>query len=144
MFYVSIFMFTISLLEFSLNSYTLLLGSFSILITSVLSLCLVYYLSQFCLGNFLEFCLVLSFATFLCCCCCCCCFIWLPLCVCFYVLCRASTSPGLGRVALCSRCPIGLSGTGLSGAASQVTQGMLSRYTLHVGYVHPLIVVEPY
>ena len=34
----------------------------------------------------------------------------LILCVCFYVLSISATSPGLGKVALCRRCPVGLSG----------------------------------
>ena len=34
-----------------------------------------------------------------------------PFCVCLYVLSRAVTSPGLGRMALSSRCPVGYSGT---------------------------------
>ena len=36
---------------------------------------------------------------------------WLLACVCFYVLNRAATSPSLGRVALCIKCPVGPSGT---------------------------------
>ena len=37
---------------------------------------------------------------------------WQAPCVCFYVLGRAAMSPGLGRVALCSWCPVGPRGAG--------------------------------
>ena len=37
---------------------------------------------------------------------------WLPFCVCFYVLSKASKSPSLINMALCSRCPVAQSWEG--------------------------------
>ena len=78
---------------------------------------LVDCLPPFFLVLFLELCSVLSFGT--------CFFVfpfWLPTCVSFYVLNRAAMSSGLSRVALCSRCAIGPSGTVFPGHLSQVLQ----------------------
>ena len=62
---------------------------------------------------------------------------WLPLCVCFCVLGRSVVSPSLGRVALCSRCPMGH-----NRAVSLIMLVEWSRSVPCVAYVIPPIVVE--
>ena len=62
---------------------------------------------------------------------------WLPLCVCFYVLSRYAMTSSLGRVALCSSCPVGK-----SGMFSLITWGGYSRNVLPVGYVDPPVLIE--
>lgn len=81
---------------------------------------LIKCLSQFCLVTFLKFCLSIlflrySFASSFC----------LILCVCFYVLGISAMSPGLEKVDLQSRCPVGPSGTIPPGHLSQVLCGYL-------------------
>ena len=61
---------------------------------------------------------------------------WLLPCVCFYVWGRASTSPGLDRMALCSRCPIGHK------ACLPITQALHSRCTPCVHCVHRPVLVD--
>ena len=64
---------------------------------------------------------------------------WQPPCVCFYVLGGAAMSPGLCRVALCSRCL-----TGLSGAVYLVNWSRCSRCVPYVSCVCPPVEVEPW
>ena len=83
---------------------------------------------------FLEFCPILSLGIYF--------FIpsfLLPLCVCAYVLNRSALFPSLGRVALCSRCPIGP-----SGAISLITWARCSKGIPCVGCVYSPVVVEPW
>ena len=87
-FLISIFMFPISFSKFSYESLEPVFKT----------LHLVDYLSSCCLVSFLEFCSVFSFEAYF--------FVssfWLPSSICFHVLSGAFTSPGLNRVALCSR-----------------------------------------
>ena len=83
-------------------------------ITIVLNSYLVDYLCPFHLGffSFLElyYFFVSSF--------------WLSFCARFCVLEISSTSPGLQRVALCRRCPVGPSGTVLSGHRAGCSVGV--------------------
>ena len=44
---------------------------------------------------------------------------WLPPCVCFYILVSAALSPSPGKVVLCFRCSVGLSGTVFSGTRAR-------------------------
>ena len=104
--------------------------SLSIFITIVLNSVSGIMLTPFHLALFLEISLILSFGT---------ClfvssFLLFPVCV----LGRTTVSPGLGRVDLYSRCPIGPSGTALS-----VTQADCSRCASCLGCVYFLAVVEP-
>ena len=113
---MSFFTCTISLSKFSLSCL-------SILITSILNPVSGRLIVSTLFSSFLEFCSILSFRI--------CFFVssfWLPLCTFFYLLGRSALSPSLGRMALCSRCPVGP-----SGAVSLITWAWCSRSVPCVG-----------
>ena len=125
-FYVFL-MHIISLLKFSLSFL-------SILISGVVN---------FASGRLLAFILFSSFSVVLSCS-----FIWymflcvsfwLPPCVYFYVLGKAALSLSLGRMVLCSRCPVGPSGT-----VSLVSWAGCSRAVLSLECVFVPVVLEPW
>ena len=66
-----------------------------------------------------------------------CLFILAASCVCFYVSGRSAMTPSHGGVALCSRCPAGLSGT-----VSLITGARYFMNIPRVGYVDPPVVIE--
>nr|KAF6435824.1 hypothetical protein HJG63_012547 [Rousettus aegyptiacus] len=116
-------------LKFSLSSSTLPLSSLSTLITSILNSASGRLLISILFSSFPELCFVLSFRSY---------FLsshfgCLP--VCFYVLGRAPKSPSLRRVGLCSRCPVGPSGTVFLGHLSWVLQ------LCFMGCVYPFLVL---
>ena len=109
------------LLKFSLSFLSILI---------ILTLYLVNCLPPLNLVLFLEISPVLSFWV------CFCIFpFWLPFCVYFYILDRSAVTPSLCGVALCNRCPVGV-----SGAISLIIWAGCSRNVPYVGYMdHPVV-----